>query len=134
MDALRVYYAQLRLRVNEDKSAVARVWDRKFLAYSFWVAKGRAVKLRVAPKALEGFKERVLAGHEPERRAEPGTGLRGAGQLSTRLAAVLRAGRDAQSSPDLGPMDSPPAAKLSSVTRPWRFRASTALKPALSLA
>jgi group II intron reverse transcriptase/maturase len=59
MEALRGFYAKLRLRVNEDKSAVARVWDRKFLGYSFWVAKGRMIKLRVAPKALEGFKERI---------------------------------------------------------------------------
>jgi RNA-directed DNA polymerase len=59
MEALRGLYARLRLRVNEDKSAVARVWDRKFLGYSFWVAKGRRVKLRVAPKALESFKQRV---------------------------------------------------------------------------
>ena len=59
MEALRGLYARLRLRVNEDKSAVARVWDRKFLGYSFWVAKGRRVQLRVAAKALEGFKERV---------------------------------------------------------------------------
>jgi group II intron reverse transcriptase/maturase len=59
MEALRGLYARLRLRVNEDKSAVARVWDRKFLGYSFWVAKGRVVKLRVAAKALKGFKERV---------------------------------------------------------------------------
>jgi len=59
MEALRGFYAKLRLRVNEDKSAVARVWDRKFLGYSFWVAKGRVVKLRVAPKAMEAFKEHV---------------------------------------------------------------------------
>jgi len=59
MEALRGFYAKLRLRVNEDKSAVARVWDRKFLGYSFWVAKGRQVKLRVAPKAMKGFKDRV---------------------------------------------------------------------------
>ena len=59
MEALRRLYAELRLRVNEDKSAVARVWDRKFLGYSFWVAKGRTIKLRVAAKALGAFKERV---------------------------------------------------------------------------
>jgi group II intron reverse transcriptase/maturase len=59
MEALRGFYAKLRLRVNEDKSAVARVWDRKFLGYSFWVAKGGQVKLRVAPKAMKSFKERV---------------------------------------------------------------------------
>lgn len=59
MEHLRALYAKLRLKVNEDKSAVARVWDRKFLGYSFWVAKGREVKRRVAPKALDGFKERI---------------------------------------------------------------------------
>jgi RNA-directed DNA polymerase len=51
MKALRRQYAKLRLRVNETKSAVARPWDRKFLGYSFWMAKGREVKRRVAPKA-----------------------------------------------------------------------------------
>jgi len=57
--ALRQMYAKLRLRVNEDKSAVARVWDRKFLGYSFWVAPGRKVELRVAAKALVEFKQRI---------------------------------------------------------------------------
>jgi group II intron reverse transcriptase/maturase len=59
MEALRGLYAKLRLRVNEDKSAVARVWGRTFLGYSFWVAKGRVVKLRVGAKARKVFKERV---------------------------------------------------------------------------
>jgi len=59
LGALRGLYARLRLRVNEEKSAVARVWDRKFLGYSFWVAPGRTAKLRVAAKALGEFKERV---------------------------------------------------------------------------
>ena len=59
MEALRGMYAKLRLRVNEDKSAVARVWDRKFLGYSFWVAKGQVIKIRVSPKALGVFKDRI---------------------------------------------------------------------------
>ena len=59
METLKRLYAGLRLRINEAKSAVARPWDRKFLGYSFWVAKGRQVKRRVAPKALEAMKERV---------------------------------------------------------------------------
>lgn len=59
MERLRKLYTKLRLKVNEDKSAVARVWDRKFLGYSFWVGKGRVVRRRVAPKALNAFKERV---------------------------------------------------------------------------
>jgi len=59
METLRRLYARLRLRVNEAKSAVARPWDRKFLGYSFWVAPGRKVKRRVAPKALAAMKDRV---------------------------------------------------------------------------
>jgi len=59
MEALKGLYARLRLRINEAKSAVARPQDRKFLGYSFWYAKGGAVKRRVAPKALEAMKERV---------------------------------------------------------------------------
>jgi group II intron reverse transcriptase/maturase len=59
MERLRKLFAKLRLKVNEDKSAVARAWDRKFLGYSFWVGRGREVKRRVAPKALTQFKERV---------------------------------------------------------------------------
>jgi retron-type reverse transcriptase len=59
MQTLRRLYARLRLRINEAKSAVARPCDRKFLGYSFWVAQGRTVKRRVAPKALEAMKDRV---------------------------------------------------------------------------
>jgi len=59
MAALRCLLAKLRLRVNEAKSAVAPATQRKFLGFSFWVAKGRAVKRRVAPQALARMKDRV---------------------------------------------------------------------------
>ena len=59
MQLLKRLYGKLRLRINEAKSAVDRPWNRKFLGYSFWVAKGRQVKRRVAPKAIEAMKERV---------------------------------------------------------------------------
>jgi group II intron reverse transcriptase/maturase len=59
MEALKGLYAKLRLKVNESKSAVARVWDRKFLGYSFWVGKGGEVKMRVSPKALKKMKDRI---------------------------------------------------------------------------
>ena len=59
MKTLRRLYAKLRLRVNEEKSAVARVWDRQFLGYSFWVATGKVVKRRVSAKALVKFKGRI---------------------------------------------------------------------------
>ena len=56
---LRRLYANLRLRVNEAKSAVDRAWNRKLLGYSFWSGRGGEVKRRVAPKALETMKDRV---------------------------------------------------------------------------
>jgi len=43
---------RLKLRVNVEKSAVARPWDRKFLGYS--MTSNRALKLR--PKAWNGLK------------------------------------------------------------------------------
>src|SRR5581483_12304943 len=61
MEALAGLYAKLKLQINPEKSAVARVWDRDFLGFSFWVAPGRVVKRRVAPKALAKMKERIRA-------------------------------------------------------------------------
>src|SRR4029450_6175912 len=51
MQSLVRLYAKLRLRVNESKSAVAAAWERKFLGFSFWVARRKSVRRRVAPKA-----------------------------------------------------------------------------------
>jgi len=59
MASLHKMYGQLKLRINERKSAVARASDRKFLSFSFWVAKGRVVRCRVAKPALQTMKERV---------------------------------------------------------------------------
>jgi RNA-directed DNA polymerase len=59
MATLKRLFARLRVQVNESKSAVARAWERKFLGYSFWVAKGRVIRFRVAPAALAEMKVRV---------------------------------------------------------------------------
>jgi RNA-directed DNA polymerase len=48
---------QLKLKVNAQKSAVARPAERKFLGFSF--TKHAEPKRRIAPKALARFKERV---------------------------------------------------------------------------
>ena len=48
---------QLKLKVNSEKSAVARPWQRKFLGFSFTSA--GVPKRRIAPKAVDRFKERV---------------------------------------------------------------------------
>jgi len=59
METLRRLYGRLRLRLNEQKSAVARVWSRTFLGYSFWAAPGRTVKPRIGSEALNAMKHRV---------------------------------------------------------------------------
>jgi len=48
---------KLKLKVNESKSAVARPKDRKFLGFSFTL--GEEAKRRIAPQAIERFKERI---------------------------------------------------------------------------
>jgi hypothetical protein len=60
METLRRLLTNLKLRVNEAKSAVARPWERKFLGYTFWIAKKTGeLKRGVADKALATMKERV---------------------------------------------------------------------------
>ena len=59
MALLRQLFGQLRLRVNEAKSAVDLAWKRRLLGYSFGVGAGRTVKLRVAGKALAVMQVRV---------------------------------------------------------------------------
>jgi RNA-directed DNA polymerase len=48
---------ELKLKVNEAKSAVARPQERKFLGFSFTA--GPEVKRVIAPKALDRFKQRI---------------------------------------------------------------------------
>ncbi len=58
MESLKRFLAtKLKLKVNEQKSAVARPWARKFLGFSFTSA--GIPKRRIAPKAVDRFKERV---------------------------------------------------------------------------
>jgi RNA-directed DNA polymerase len=53
----RFIMTKLKLKVNEQKSAVARPWERKFLGFSFTA--NREPKRRIAPKAVLRFKEKV---------------------------------------------------------------------------
>ena len=53
----RFVIVRLKLKVNEQKSAVARPWERKFLGFSF--TSGSEPRRRIAPKAVLRFKERV---------------------------------------------------------------------------
>jgi RNA-directed DNA polymerase len=53
----RFITTKLKLKVNEQKSAVARPWERKFLGFSFTA--NREPKRRIAPKAVARFKGKV---------------------------------------------------------------------------
>ena len=53
----RFITTKLKLKVNQQKSAVARPWERKFLGFSFTA--NREPKRRLAPKAVLRFKEKV---------------------------------------------------------------------------
>ena len=55
----RFITTKLKLKVNQQKSAVARPWVRKFLGFSFTNA--GVPKRRIAPKAVDRFKERIRA-------------------------------------------------------------------------
>jgi len=48
---------KLKLKVNQEKSAVATPWTRKFLGFSF--TSGKEPKRRIAPKAKERFQKRI---------------------------------------------------------------------------
>ena len=50
---------RLRLKVNRDKSAVARPWNRGFLGYSVTV--DRSPKLKVAPASIARLKQKLRA-------------------------------------------------------------------------
>ena len=48
---------RLRLKVNAEKSAVARPWERKFLGYSF--TRHREARLKVAATSVQRLKEKL---------------------------------------------------------------------------
>ncbi len=58
MRGIRVFLEEvLKLRVNAEKSAVARPWGRKFLGFSF--TSQRETRLRVAPESVQRLMQRV---------------------------------------------------------------------------
>ena len=81
MALLRRLYGRLRLKVNENKSSVADVFERKFLGYSFWEHQG-VIKRAVASRAVETFKQRV-------RQLTSRNGGRSMSEVVTRLRAYL---------------------------------------------
>ena len=84
----RFITTKLKLKVNEQKSAVARPSERKFLGFSF--TKAGVPKRRIAPKAVDRFKERIRELTQPDAGREHGTDGRGSGPVSPGLDRLFR--------------------------------------------
>ena len=59
MALMRRLYENLRLKINESKSAVAQVWDRKILGYAFGRTREGKIQRRVAKKRKTAMKDKV---------------------------------------------------------------------------
>lgn len=58
MESVKQFITEkLKLKVNESKSAVAKPQQRKFLGFTF--TSGKDLKRKIAPKAIDRFKDRV---------------------------------------------------------------------------
>jgi group II intron reverse transcriptase/maturase len=110
MALLLKLYGRLRLTVNQAKSTVASVFQRKFLGYSFWVASGGRIHRRVADKAKRTFKQRV---RELTRRSG-GVSLPAVVEklrtYCTGLESLLPSGTNPKGLERAGSMDTPPDA------------------------
>jgi len=51
---------KLKLKVNKDKSAIGRPWERKFLGFSFY-PKQEGMGIRIHPKSIKRVKEKIRA-------------------------------------------------------------------------
>ena len=49
---------ELKLKVNEKKSAIGRPWQRKFLGFSFYIRQGE-MRIRIHPKSVKRIKEKI---------------------------------------------------------------------------
>jgi group II intron reverse transcriptase/maturase len=87
---------ELKLKVNETKSAVARPQERKFLGFSFTA--GPEVKRVIAPKALDRFKQRIreMGDHGTGKRRQYEDDNGGTGTVYAGLAKLFRILRNAR--------------------------------------
>lgn len=87
MNRLRRKLAELRLEVNEDKSAIGSIRRRQFLGYSFWSLRDGRIRLRVDRERLGRMKDRV-------REITKRTGGRSVASVVKELNAYLRGWRN----------------------------------------
>jgi len=85
---------RLKLKVNEQKSAVARPQVRKFLGFSF--SGGPVIRRMIAPKAITRFKDRIREGHASGQKQKLGANAIRLGSVYAGLAGLLRVLRNAR--------------------------------------
>ena len=59
MALLRKMHVKRRLTINLTKSTVARVFRRRFIGFSFWVAPKREIQCGVAAKLWAIYTQRI---------------------------------------------------------------------------
>ena len=79
---------RLKLKVNEQKSAVARPAERKFLGFS--VSNAQEPKRRIAAKAMRAVQAEGAGAYGPDSGHQYRADDEGTGQLFTRLEELLR--------------------------------------------
>jgi hypothetical protein len=112
LEALRRCYEKLRLKVNEAKTAVSRVWGRKFLGYCFQRSKDGG-KLAVSQQALQKAAPAHPATDAGRPWTQSGAGRRGPAGVCAGLEGVLPAGADAQGDGRPGQVVAPTPARAS---------------------
>ena len=101
---------KLRLKVNEAKSAVARPEERKFLGFSI---SNDGSERRIAPKALDKFKDANPGNHVTDTRSQFGAVGRRPHAIPHRMARLLRLLPDAARAYEPGCVDPPETAIVS---------------------
>ena len=89
----RFITTKLKLKVNEQKSAVARPWERKFLGFSFTA--NREPKTADSAESGAPVQSEAAGADATDARRKSGEDGRGVEPLSSRLAWLFRAMSDA---------------------------------------
>jgi len=59
MESMKREFAKLKLKVNEEKSAIRRAWESNFLGFNFWRDRSGFVKIRISTDSIQKMKTKV---------------------------------------------------------------------------
>jgi hypothetical protein len=113
MESVKRYLQErLKLKINEQKSAVDRPWKLKFLGFSMHKAKNGQILIRLAPQTIERVKTKI---RQITARNKPVSIAERIERLNTYLGGVdgiLCPGRNAQHFQEPGRLDAEEAAHV----------------------